>query len=284
MIFTSSASSFYALIERNVKAADVYYYYANYLNVTHRKDLAKKDLEAIWIQAKFPSTNVLFSVIYRSELYSPNFFTNLQDVMEKAWMKTDNIVLLRDLNCNLLRVNECSSFSDLQTKTRNLLHIFDVFNMQNVIKEATRITPSTETLIDVIATNKPELVRTTGVLPLGITDHSLVYATLRLIRKRPPPTVITVRNFKQFNTENFKAVMERTPFYIASVFDDMDDILWAWNQLFRGVCNSHAPPKEIKVRSVSSPWINNTIRLKMNRRFKLFKRAVETKDQNTWAD
>ena len=59
--------------------------------------------------------------------------------------------------------------------------------MQNVIKEATRITPSTETLIDVIATNKPELVRTTGVLPLGITDHSLVYATLRLKRKRPTP-------------------------------------------------------------------------------------------------
>ena len=102
-----------------------------------------------------------------------------------------------------------------------------MFNMQNVIKEATRVTPSTETLIDVIATNKPKLVRTTGVLPLGITDHSLVYATLRLKRKRPPPTVITVRNFKQFNAENFKADMEQTPFYIASVFDDMDDILWA---------------------------------------------------------
>ena len=78
--------------------------------------------------------------------------------------------------------------------------------------------------------------------------------------------------------------MEQTPFYIASVFDDMDDILWAWNQLFRGVSDSHAPLKEIKVRSVSSPWINNTIRLKMNRRIKLFKRAVETKDQNIWAD
>ena len=58
--------------------------------------------------------------------------------MEKTWMKTDNIVLLGDLNCNLLGVNERSSFSDLQSKTRNLLHIFDVFNMQNVIKEATQ--------------------------------------------------------------------------------------------------------------------------------------------------
>lgn len=80
--------------------------------------------------------------------------------------------------------------------------------MQNMIKEATHITPSTETLIDVIATNKPEFVRTTGEFPLGVTDHSLVYATLRLKRKRWPPTVITVRNFEQFNSENFKADME----------------------------------------------------------------------------
>lgn len=91
-------------------------YYTDYLNVTHRKDLAKKDLEAIWIQAKFPTTSVLFSVIYRSELYSPNFFTYLQDVVEKAWRKTDNIVLLEDLNCNLLGVNEYSSFSTFKPK------------------------------------------------------------------------------------------------------------------------------------------------------------------------
>ena len=57
-------------------------YYADYLKFTHRKDLVKKDSEAMWIQAKFPTTNLLFSVIYRSELYSPNFFTNLQDVLE----------------------------------------------------------------------------------------------------------------------------------------------------------------------------------------------------------
>ena len=54
--------------------------------------------------------------------------------------------------------------------------------------------------------------------------NSVFLTTLRLKRKRPPPTVIIVRNFKQFNTENFKADIEQTPFYIASVFDDMDDI------------------------------------------------------------
>ena len=68
-------------------------YYAEHLKVTHRKDLAKKGLEAIWIQIKFPSNSALFSVMYRSELESQNFFEDVYEQLEKAWMKTSNIFL-----------------------------------------------------------------------------------------------------------------------------------------------------------------------------------------------
>ena len=73
---------FLRLDRKERKGGGCVLYYADYLKFTHRKDLVKKDSEAMWIQAKFPTTNLLFSVIYRSELFSPNFFTNLQDVLE----------------------------------------------------------------------------------------------------------------------------------------------------------------------------------------------------------
>ena len=41
--------------------------------------------------------------------------------------------------------------------------------------------------------------------------------------------------------------------------------------------------KRVKIRSQSSPWINNEIRRKMNLRFKLFKRAVSPRDQEIYA-
>ena len=44
--------------------------------------------------------------------------------------------------------------------------------MPDVVEEATCITPSTETLTDVIAATKLGLVKKTGVLLLDITDHS----------------------------------------------------------------------------------------------------------------
>ena len=65
----------------------------------------KKTYRLLGYRPNFQPLMYLFPVIYRSEVYSPNFFTNLQDVMEKAWMKTDNNFLLGDLNCNFLGVN-----------------------------------------------------------------------------------------------------------------------------------------------------------------------------------
>ena len=115
------------------------------------------------------------------------------------------------------------------------------------------------------------------------TDHCLVYATLKLGIKRPPPKIIRTRNFKNFDAANFKADIERIPFHILEIFDQKDDALRGWEQLFKDVCNAHPPFKGVKVRSMSAPWINNTIRHKMNRRFKLFKEASRTKDPSKWA-
>ena len=61
------------------------------------------------------------------------------------------------------------------------------------------------------------------------------------------------------------------------------DALWAWEQLFKRTCDLHAPQKDVKVRSQSSPWINCELRQKMNRRYKLFKKAAETKNEELWS-
>ena len=99
-------------------------YCAEYLKATHRKDLASKDLEAIWVQIKFPTTSALFSVIYRSELECLNFFEDIYGVLEKAWMKTATIILLGDFNCDLQGIDNTTG-SEIHPKTRRLLTLCD---------------------------------------------------------------------------------------------------------------------------------------------------------------
>ena len=82
--------------------------------------------------------------------------------------------------------------------------------------------------------------------------------------------------------DNFKRDMETAPFHIASLFDDPDDVLWAWQSLFVNICDEHAPWKEVKIRSRSAQWITNEIRHKINKRYKLFKAAATKKCPELW--
>ncbi|KAK2554402.1 hypothetical protein P5673_024107 [Acropora cervicornis] len=184
------------------------------------------------------------------------------------------------MNCNLSTVNY--SAHGVANKYK-LQSIMDDFHMHNVITERTRRTITSCTLIDVIITTRKELVSSAGVFPLGISDHDLIYATIHLKNKRPPPKIIRTRNYKRMDIHAFKHDLETAPFHIASIFDDPDDRLWAWKILFDDTCNDHAPWKEVRIKSCAPPWLTNDIRFKMNERFKLFKVAMANRCPEAWS-
>lgn len=100
---------------------------------------------------------------------------------------------------------------------------------------------------------------------------------MKLKNKRPPPKYIKTRDYRKLDIKKFQADVESVPFHIALVFEEPDDILWAWQTLFKGICDEHVAQKEVKIRSKSAPWITNEIRYKINKRYKIFKEAVSTK-------
>ena len=73
-----------------------------------------------------------------------------------------------------------------------------------MIREPTRVTLTSSTLIDHIATKKPENVVAIGVLTITIRDHYLVYVARKFMgsTKRQRKTIST-RKMKNFNSDNF---------------------------------------------------------------------------------
>ena len=98
--------------------------------------------------------------------------------------------------------------------------------------------------------------------------------------KRPLPIIVKTRDYKRMDIRGFRDDIESAPFHIASIFNDPDDNLWAWQYLVNDLCDKHAPWKNVKIRSI---WMTSDIRLKMNRRYKLFKEAVSTKCPRKWS-
>jgi len=116
--------------------------------------------------------------------------------LEKAWLKTPNIVLLGDFNCDFKLWN---GYSGLSTNAEKIRSIFEMFNVQNVVIENTRVTPTSSSFLDLIVTTRKDLINISAAFPLGISDHNLVYATMRLKNNRPPLESVKTRNFKNFN-------------------------------------------------------------------------------------
>jgi hypothetical protein len=146
-------------------------YIRSNLNFRIREDLANYDLEIIINETYNPrSRPFLVGTWYRPPSSSQQLFTLFEEIIDKIDFENSELYLLGDLNCNLLSNTPNSNTSDL-------LNIFNIYNLSQTMAEPTRITNTSQTLIDLCITNNLDKVKASGVLSrsLGISDHSLVY-------------------------------------------------------------------------------------------------------------
>ena len=79
-----------------------------------------------------------------------------------------------DLNCDV------SKFPP-DAHTRRLQFLSCVYQLEQLINEPTRVTRASATLIDLIFTNRNENIVKSGVIHLGISDHSLAFAVRKFV-------------------------------------------------------------------------------------------------------
>ena len=139
------------------------------LNYRIRGDLNNDDLECLIVEIRKPrSSAFLVGTWYRPPNSPPERFNEFENVIDKIDAENKEVYILGDVNCNLLS----------QTSAHNssyLTNIFDIYGLSQLITEPTRVTPVSRTLIDLCITNSPEKVTNSGVIHLGISDHSLVF-------------------------------------------------------------------------------------------------------------
>ena len=178
-------------------------------------------------------------------------------------------------NCNLLNSSD--------TASQALVNFCTSFNLSQLIRQPTRVTESSATLIDVILTSHENLIIDAKVMPSSISDHDLIYAVLKLKRQRPKPVYITTRSFKNYQQNAFLRDISMVLWCIIDYFDDIDDSLYAFNTLFNEVQDKHAPIRKVRIRGRLSPYITDEIRELMKSRDRRRKIARKTRNPDAWA-
>lgn len=83
--------------------------------------------------------------------------------------------------------------------TKRLQEIWELYQLTKKIHSPTCITDSRRSLLDVVITSMAEKVTFSGVVHVGISDHSLIYA----IRKINAKSNNEAESFKNFNVSRF---------------------------------------------------------------------------------
>ena len=161
---------------------------------------------------------IAIGIFYRPPNENFNIFSN---EFQQFDSKTNEIYLLGDFNINLLQngkfiLKENQSYK-LKSSSSALVNKYkefcQTFSLTEIIKEPTRITCSTSTLLDHILTNSSEKVSQKGVIDVGISDHQLIYCTRKIKRiKHNMHNQIQVQSLKKYSAEIFTNALKTVQF------------------------------------------------------------------------
>ena len=164
-----------------------------------------------------------------------------------------------------------------------LTSILDIYGLSQLISEPTRITPTSSTLIDLCITSSPEKISKAGVVHLGISDHSLVFMTLKISYERTGShRTIETRAFKNFNHHHFLDDVAQQPWN--KIFSETNpEAMWeVWKDLFMEVVDRHAPLQNKRVSNKHSPWITYELTRKIYKRNYMKKIAIQENSATAW--
>ena len=134
--------------------------------------------------------------------------------------------------------------------------------LSQLVKNPTRTTETSSSLIDHIYTNCEENISRVHVGKFSISDHFAIFGNrkLNVQIKNKEHHVITYRSFRHFDENLFCKDLSEVPWEIIATFDDVDDMVQTWNRLFLEIVDKHAPIKQHRIKRNHQPeWLTSEI-------------------------
>ena len=124
-------------------------YISNQLRVKRRSDLESPEVESLWLEVEqINSLPLLVSVVYRVPNALVDWYDHFENELSNALKKNCYAILICDINIDML-----------STENNRRKNLFDSYGFTQLIKEPTRVTDKTATLLDHILVSHTDFVQ-----------------------------------------------------------------------------------------------------------------------------
>ena len=187
-----------------------------------------------------------------------------------------------DTNCNFLfSQDQTENLSYPNSTVKQLDSLYKLFGYTQIIHDATRVTPSTSTLIDHIATNNNSNISHSGVLKTTFSDHYMDFCARKLRGAfKKEHKYIMSRKMNKFNQTDFMLDVINIPWEtIVRSYETVEEVVYHFTETLNLVIEKHAPLQQRRVSQKYCLWLTPDLNKLRKFRDKLKKSAVKFKSK-----
>ena len=249
---------------RGARGGGVMLYVKEHIGAIHRTDLEKNDTEILWAEIVLQSKKVLMGVAYRApgmtSLQVDSFLDSLNDQIDNALNENpDTLILIGDFKDRCVHWDDRHSSSEMGLKFYNFIKDRNLFQL---VDEPTRITDTSDSLLDLIITDSPGFIENVNTLPpLSDLDHNIIYGQLTFSNNRPTHTKRLVWNYNRADFQALNNEFSVADWDVAfTLYQDINDILDFYYNVIKQGMENHIPKKLLTKREKDKPWMTGHIR------------------------
>ena len=255
------------------KGGGVCIYLKNHIRWERQEDLENDSIENIWLELFFQkSHSVLLCCVYRppdsSNYLSKTFNSDFNDTQQTITKET---IIMGDCNVNYGKDNDNREFKSL----------LSLNGFKQLIKQPTRVTKDSSTIIDIIAVNKDN-IKTVKVIPTTMSDHDMVGCLRKINYKQFPSKTIRCRNFANYDPTALNRELEHADWDSVYNSPNVNQCTDAFNNILETAFEKHAPTINKKIKGKLCPWLNSNLKSEMNNRDKLMRKAKKSRNDEDW--
>ena len=246
----------------------------------HRTDLSDEKVETCWVEINRAKCKKMFvCCAYRApDFCCDSFIDHLNASLAKLPVDSQ-IALLGDFNADFLSKKKDSTYN-LKQKLQRFARIND---LEQLIGAPTRVCSQSSTAIDLVFVNNNHRVVESGVIPSTISDHHIVYCTIKSGVPKAAPKTIEYRSYRTYDKKSFVRDLKAINWDILEESDDINSAVENWDRLFSDVANFHAPIKKARIKGIQAPWMTSELRSAMRDRDYHHRKAVKTNSERQWS-
>lgn len=230
----------------------------------------EKNFWLVSVKVKLFNSFYILCAFYRSPSGNVREFLNYFESFCEDVMNC-NVIIVGDFNFNLLEINGYNS---------KLLDIIHSSGMQQLINFPTRVTRTSESLVDLLITNQKNLFGEVYAKP-KITDHDIVAVHCFTEQKQKLGVRYkTVRKYNELKLNLINSKLIECDWEYDSI--DINKIYDVFDKNIVKVVDEVCPEKRVRCKSNSIPWFTDKVLKVKRERDEAYRNYKQSKNLDDW--